>query len=155
MALTMRECATQADIVQDAPAASELMPPTPPSPTEEEKQERSWQYHGYPAFAEWMASSDDFFVLRRFSKESARCLLRLQHEIAKASKDLDDLDEFSRNQPPGWGGCDTFEEDKFHLRPQMIERMEYLLQRYCRSRVPASTSHGRTLRTLTDSVSNR
>lgn len=80
-----------------------------------------------------MASSHDFFVLRRYSKESARCLLRLQNEIAKVSKDIDKLDDFSQDQPPGLGACDSFDQDPFPKRIQMIEYMEVLLQRYCES----------------------
>lgn len=102
--------------------------------TDAEKDARPYQYDGYPAFSEWMASSHDFFVLRRYSKESARCLLRLQHEIAKISKTLDDLDEYSRAQPVGFGGCDSFDDDKFPDRIKIIEYMEGLLQRYCKLR---------------------
>lgn len=105
----------------------------PVAASDEEKAARPYQYEGYPAFSDWMASSHDFFVLRRYSKESARCLLRLQHEIAKISKEIDKLDDYSKEQPPGFGGCDSFDDDKFPDRVKMIEYMEHLLQRYCES----------------------
>lgn len=100
-------------------------------PPEETQKAMSWQYFGYPAFAEWMAASNDCFVLRRYSRASARCLLRLQHEIARISAEIDTLDRESRNRPPGYGTCDSIDDDEFPERPKLIEQMEVLLQRYC------------------------
>lgn len=106
-----------------------------------------------------MASSNDFFVLRKYSRECARCLLRLQHEIAKVSEKLDILDEYSRQQPPGYGGCGSLGNDPLGGDPvendpldppkgrvKLIEEMELLLQRYCASiPVPQAETIGWTL----------
>lgn len=59
----------------------------------EDRAERGWKYAGYPAFARWMASSNDFFVLRRFDALNARVLLRLQDQIAELEDKLKAVDQ--------------------------------------------------------------
>ena len=79
-----------------------------------------------------MASADDFFMLRRFSKINARYLLYLQHEIGKREHQLEDMDESSRTQPPGKGPCGSFEKEHMPQRTQLIEEIGALLRTYCR-----------------------
>ncbi|KAI4259717.1 MAG: hypothetical protein L6R42_004448, partial [Xanthoria sp. 1 TBL-2021] len=45
-----------------------------------------YRYRGYPAMCTWMASDDDFFVVRKFSKLSARVVLLMQNRIVKLEK---------------------------------------------------------------------
>jgi hypothetical protein len=78
-----------------------------------------------------MASSDDFFMLRRFSKVNARYLLYLQHEIGKREHKLEDMDERSQTQPPGHGPCGSFEMDRMPERTQLIEEIGEILRKYC------------------------
>jgi hypothetical protein len=50
------------------------------------------KYVGYPALATWMASSTDFFILRRFDYLNARVLLTLQDRIVEKEERLKELD---------------------------------------------------------------
>ena len=78
-----------------------------------------------------MASSNDAFLLRRYSKTAARTLLYLQYVIGKREKALDDWDTFSMKHLPRQGGCNSFEQDKFPERIQLIRELAPLLQQYC------------------------
>ncbi|KAF2723048.1 hypothetical protein K431DRAFT_283210 [Polychaeton citri CBS 116435] len=62
---------------------------------DQEKREDAWKYYGYPKLAEWMSSSTDTFLLRRFSKLSARTLLMLQHELAIKEREIAEYDEWT------------------------------------------------------------
>lgn len=61
-------------------------------PTQEELEEKPWKFIGYRGFSMWMASDDDFFVVRRFDNLAARVILLLQWEISKLEKKLEDID---------------------------------------------------------------
>lgn len=52
-----------------------MMPDSPLLPLVDEKARKPWKYYGYQAYSEFIASEDDFFILRRFSTVSARVLL--------------------------------------------------------------------------------
>ena len=60
--------------------------------TKELMSKYQWKFIGYPGFAEFMKSSQDFFLLRRFDKLNARVLLAMQDEIAKLEEDLEKID---------------------------------------------------------------
>ena len=62
-------------------------------PTANDVREKAWKYVGYKGFSQWLASSDDFLVVRRFDTLAARVLLLLQWELVKIEKDLSDLDD--------------------------------------------------------------
>src|SRR5690349_8772339 len=47
-----------------------------------EIQTKPWKYIGYPAFALWLSSDNDFFLIRRFDALNARVILMLQWEIS-------------------------------------------------------------------------
>ncbi|GAB1729277.1 hypothetical protein NU195Hw_Modified_141t1 [Hortaea werneckii] len=66
--------------------------------TTEQKEFYNWQYQGYPSLTKWMASSNDFFVLRRFSPLQVRCLLYLQNEIAKTNQLIESWDDYAQRQ---------------------------------------------------------
>jgi len=50
------------------------------------------KYLGYHAFSRYIASDDDFLVLRRFDTLHCRILLKLQDELAQLEEELDLLD---------------------------------------------------------------
>lgn len=50
-------------------------------PLQDARQQKPWKYLGYEAYAQFIASDDDFFILRRFSYLTARVLLSLQDEL--------------------------------------------------------------------------
>ena len=103
-----------------------------------DEEKRLWASHhfGYPAFASWMASSRDFFLLRRFSASAARSLLYLsllylQHQIATVEQSLSSLDDESKKRPMGEAGIDRIDGDPFADRAALVEKLTNLLQRYC------------------------
>jgi hypothetical protein len=79
-----------------------------------------WKYEGYPGFAKWMASSDDFFVLRRFGQMNTRVLLLMQDRIKRKEEELFNIDERTRNGPdiealPIASGVTLGKRDKWFL----------------------------------------
>jgi hypothetical protein len=90
-----------------------------------------WKHEGYPAFTKWASSSNDFFLLRRFSRTSTRVLLYLQNEIAELGRKLDDMDEFTMNLPGNQGGCGSFRLDHGSPREEVIEKLAPLLKEHC------------------------
>lgn len=101
------------------------------------KDPQRWKYEGYPAFTEWMASSNDFLVLRRFSKTSSRVLLYLQHEITLKEKRLDECDRWTMSLPGSQGGCGSFVHDAGSPREKIIKELSPLLKEYCECGVPS------------------
>lgn len=105
--------------------------------SEADKRKAPYQYHGYPSLSEWMASSNDFFVLRRFSPTQVRCLLYLQNEIASREKELQNWDLFARCQTAGKGNSGTIISDPATLaenpRPRLLRELIPLLHQYSKS----------------------
>lgn len=77
-----------------------------------------------------MASSHDFFLLRRFAPLQARCLLFLQNEIGLLEKKLKDWDDFATKQTRGEGQSGSFSKDPFKERTVIIQRLLPLLKEY-------------------------
>lgn len=104
----------------------------------EEKVNIAWQYHGYPALSRWMASSNDFFLLRRFSPLQVRCLLYLQNRIALKGEQLDQWDNFAMCQEPTKGNSGRINRDPEALpgnpRPRIIRELVPMLQEYSKTR---------------------
>ncbi|TKA72458.1 hypothetical protein B0A55_06891 [Friedmanniomyces simplex] len=126
-----------------APASASTFTPAPPPPTSaahmqafdqlsdlEKDVDYAWQYHGYPALSKWMASANDFFILRRFSPLQARCLLYLQNEIAAIHRGLDDWDQYAQKRPKGTGQSGSFSNDPFTKRTTLLKQAIPLLQQY-------------------------
>lgn len=89
-----------------------------PFVTDDEKKQEAWKYKGYPEFTKWMASSHDFFVVRRFTQLGARATLLLQDDLTKIEEDINLMDEFSMSQPSGRGGCGSFRMDQQEGSPR-------------------------------------
>jgi hypothetical protein len=100
----------------------------------EDKVNRAWQYHGYPALSRWMASSNDFFLIRRFSPLQVRCLLYLQNRIALKGEQLNRWDRFAMCQEPGKGNSGRINDDPEALsgqpRPRILCELVPMLQEY-------------------------
>jgi hypothetical protein len=61
--------------------------------------EKPWKYIGYKGYAEFLASENDFLILRRFASVSTRIALMLQHEVSALEEKLDWLDwQYSRRE---------------------------------------------------------
>lgn len=61
-------------------------------PSKEEIQQKPWKYLGYRAFSEFIASDNDFFVIRRFGTLNARIILALQDQLSQLEETLNKLD---------------------------------------------------------------
>lgn len=75
----------------------------------------------------WMASDDDFFVIRKFGEVAARVLLRMQDRIAQLEEDLQKQDRISVNQGLHNG---TFRKEKNLLRDEIMDELTWRLSQY-------------------------
>ncbi|KAI1212293.1 uncharacterized protein F4807DRAFT_457793 [Annulohypoxylon truncatum] len=88
-------------------------------PTEEDIQLKPWKYIGYEGYSSFLASDDEFYVLRRFNSLNVRVALSLQDEISVLEKELSKIDEdYSRK-----GAADV---NNGTLRHDQIDRAELL-----------------------------
>lgn len=69
-----------------------LLQPVLPPLTSEEIKRAPWRYVGYSGFSKWMASSNDYLVIRRFDSLATRVILLLQWELTKLEDQLAKLD---------------------------------------------------------------
>jgi hypothetical protein len=71
-----------------------------PSPlTEEEIEAKPWKYIGYKGYADFIASENDFYIVRRFRSLNTRIALALQDQVSVLEEQLDELDkEYSRRE---------------------------------------------------------
>jgi len=80
--------------------------------SDEEKKQKAWKYEGYPEFTQWMASSNDFLVVRRFSRLGTRAMLLLQDDLTRLEEEIQAMDDYTMNLPSGSGGCGSFRLDE-------------------------------------------
>ncbi|KAL1882806.1 hypothetical protein Daus18300_000444 [Diaporthe australafricana] len=60
--------------------------------TQEEIQRKPWKFIGYKGYSKFIASDNDFFILRRFGTLSSRVALSLQDEIVELEERLEECD---------------------------------------------------------------
>lgn len=82
---------------------------------------------GYPAMCTFVASDDDFFVLRRFEKSGARVALRMQDRIAELEEYLATEDRKGREEI---SDCGTFRDEPRPRRRQILDEMTWRLKEY-------------------------
>lgn len=75
----------------------------------------------------WMASDNDFFVLRRFGQVAARVLLRMQDRIAKLEEDLRCLDQVCMKAGLNNG---TFRYEPKLEREGILDELGWRLEQY-------------------------
>ncbi|RDL33932.1 Uncharacterized protein BP5553_08300 [Venustampulla echinocandica] len=63
-----------------------------PRLTEEEIEKKPWKYIGYKGYSEFIASDNDFYIVRKFASLNTRIALALQDQIAVLEADLNELD---------------------------------------------------------------
>ena len=96
---------------------------------EETRKEAAWRYVGYPGFARWMASTNDFFILRRFGALNARVLLLMQDRIVQKEKRLLEIDQQVRDSEGGSQRSDSLRLDVGSAREQILDDLALLLER--------------------------
>ncbi|KAL8668914.1 MAG: hypothetical protein Q9168_006474 [Polycauliona sp. 1 TL-2023] len=77
----------------------------------------------------WMASDDDFFVIRRFEKLGARVALLMQNRIVQLEEQLRAEDVSCTNQG---GDNGTFQGDSHIRRQEVMDELAWRLERYQR-----------------------
>ena len=82
---------------------------------------------GYPKFCRWVASDDDFFVLRIFGSTSARLAMYLQDQIVQQEKALKDADERAIRDGLDSG---TFRNDEQSERAEITTKLLGMIERY-------------------------
>jgi hypothetical protein len=96
----------------------------------EEYERKQWKYEGYPGFAKWMASSDDFFLIRRFGWLNTRVLLMMQDEIVQKEDRLRSIDEQRRAGPDNLGISSSLRENFQSEIKEILEELKPLLKEY-------------------------
>jgi len=67
--------------------------------SQHEVDQKPWKYIGYKGYCDFIASENDFFVVRRFSAVSVRIALRLQDQVTILEDRLKKLDKaYSRRE---------------------------------------------------------
>ena len=77
----------------------------------------------------WTASDDDFFLLRKFGKLSARVLLRLQDRIVFLEEDLQRIDQRCEENGLNNG---TFRYEPNEERQRLLDDLTSRLEQYRR-----------------------
>ena len=75
----------------------------------------------------WMASDDDFFVIRKFGEVAARVLLRMQDRIAQLEERLQEQDRKSVMIGLHNG---TFRNEKNLTRDEIMDELTWRLNEY-------------------------
>ena len=112
-------------------AMSSAQPAQPVQPvlTQDDIIAKPWRYIGYKGFSEWLASDNDFFIIRRFDSLAARVILNLQWELTKLEADLAELDNERSHQVVKDlnNGCIELDDD---VRQDLIKMIRVKLQEY-------------------------
>lgn len=103
---------------------------SPAKLTQEEIDRKPWKYTGYQGFSEFVASDDDFFLLRRFGTLSARVLLALQDRLSELEEELQTLDAtYSlKSAPDAHNG--SFRQETHPERRELILSIHRSLREY-------------------------
>ncbi|KAK1625616.1 hypothetical protein BDP81DRAFT_496119, partial [Colletotrichum phormii] len=88
-------------------------------PTDGDIEEKPWRYIGYKGYTQFIASEDDFFLLRRFDVLNVRVGLALQDEISELEQDLEAMDGVL-------SGKDAEDFNNGTLRQDVDERSELI-----------------------------
>lgn len=88
---------------------------------------------GYRGFSEFVASHDNFFILRRFGTLTARVLLSLQDELVELEGQLETLENHlsSAGAPDIHNG--SFREETQQARVDLIREIDGKLRAYSES----------------------
>lgn len=89
---------------------------------------------GIPGILDFVASDDDFFILRRFGTLHARVLLALQDRITVLESNLRAIDEDASRDEDDYNNG-TFREDRFQDRVLIIYEIQKKLGQYSESQM--------------------
>ncbi|KAI0441387.1 hypothetical protein F4803DRAFT_419542 [Xylaria telfairii] len=117
---------------------------------------KQWKYVGYRGFCEFLASDNDFLVLRRFSRLSIRILLALQDELSELEKQLETLEQQLMHQQSPDIHNGSFRQETEHARLQLIREIDKRLRSFYElvSQQSELRSRPRVLKKDIDSIRN-
>lgn len=91
---------------------------------------------GYPAFTKWMASSEDFFVLRRFNRLNAWVQLQWQDDITRLEEELEEVNKQCRRNADKGAYCHSVRNDPMVRRQEILRELRPLLKEYSEPAMP-------------------
>ena len=94
---------------------------------------KPWKYSGYQSFSAFVASNNDFFVLRRFGDLSARVLLGLQDQLSCLEEGLGVLEKRVREKDAPDIHNGSFRQETQEERQALVCRAKLLLREYSQS----------------------
>jgi hypothetical protein len=97
--------------------------------TKEEIEKKPWKYIGYKGYAEFIASDNDFYILRRFASLNSRVALTLQDQISVLEEQLDDLDKHCSRRDAEDLHNGSFRDDR-EERTALVEMIYEKLTKY-------------------------
>ena len=97
---------------------------------------RPWQYEGYPGFTNWIASSRNFALARRFNRLNAWVHLDWQYEIVRLEDELEELNKDCQRKEGFEARSDSVcdEIDPSPRRREIIKQLRPLLKEYSMAR---------------------
>lgn len=106
----------------------------PWEPSQADIDAKAWKYLGYQSFSAFVASDNDFFVLRRFGALSARVLLALQDELSRLEEQLEALEMRVREKDAPDIHNGSFRQETQDDRQALVREAQRLLREYSQSR---------------------
>ncbi|KAF1957581.1 hypothetical protein CC80DRAFT_515725 [Byssothecium circinans] len=97
---------------------------------------RPWKYQGYREFSKWMASDDDFFLLRKFESLNATTLVWLQYRISAQEERLEEIHKsVEESTDSDWQRNSSFAWDAVWMpeRTKIMGELSDLLLQYNQS----------------------
>ena len=102
-------------------------------PSQADVDAKAWKYTGYQSFSAFVASDNDFFILRRFGALSARVLLALQDQLSRLEEDLEALERRVRAEHAPDVHNGSFREETEKDREALISQAQRIIRDYSQS----------------------
>lgn len=103
--------------------------PEEPLVTEQEIETKPWKYIGYKGYSSFIASDNDFYIVRRFAALNTRIALALQDEVTVLEEELSELDaRYSRRDAEDLHNG-SFRDDR-EDRTALVEKIGEKLLKY-------------------------
>jgi hypothetical protein len=98
--------------------------------TQEEVDKKAWKYIRYKGYADFIASENNFFVLRTFASISARIALSLQDQVTVLENRLGELEKQYSSREARDVNNGSFRDNSVD-RAKLYEELRVKLMRYC------------------------
>ncbi|KAH9224690.1 hypothetical protein DL95DRAFT_254615, partial [Leptodontidium sp. 2 PMI_412] len=94
--------------------------------TPEEVEKKPWKYIGYRGYADFIASENDFYIVRRFAALNTRAALALQDRVSVLEEQLEELDRTYSRRDAVDVHNGSFRDDQEERSELMCEIVEAL-----------------------------